>query len=179
MHKFLLLATAAFALSGCNKGADADGDGKVSNAEATAEMAADGAMVTKPGMWEVKMTFADVDAPGAPAEMLSQIKAQAAKGITMQSCMTKEQAEKPGTDFFGGTPEANCSFDKLDRSGNSINVEMTCKPAGNMVVKSKMDGTFAAETYSMNVVQSTEGMPGGAVKMTGKVDAKRVGDCPA
>lgn len=179
MRKILILGFAALALSACDKGADADGDGKVSNEEAKAEMGSGGAMATKPGMWEVKMTFANVEAKGAPPEILSQIKAQAAKGITMQSCMTKEQAEKPGTDFFGGTPEANCSFDKLDRSGNSINVEMTCKPAGNIVVKSKMDGSFAAETYTMNIEQSTEGMPTGPVKMTGKVDAKRVGDCPA
>ena len=48
-----------------------------------------------------------------------------------------------------------------------------------MVIKSKMDGKFQAETYTMNIDQSTEGTPMGAVKMTGKIDGKRVGDCPA
>lgn len=56
---------------------------------------------------------------------------------------------------------------------------MTCKPGGAMTIKSKMDGKFAAETYTMNIEQSTEGTPMGAVKMTGKIDGKRVGDCPA
>jgi hypothetical protein len=56
---------------------------------------------------------------------------------------------------------------------------MTCKPAGPIIVKSKMDGKFSAETYIMSIEQNTDGTPMGAVKMTGKIEGKRVGDCPA
>jgi hypothetical protein len=180
MRKFLILGAAALAMSACsNKGADADGDGKISDVEAKAEMSTGGAMATKPGLWEIKMTFDKVEGEKVPAPALAQMKAQAAKGMTMRSCLTKEQAEKPGADFFGGTEQANCSFSKLDRSGNNMDVEMTCKPAANITLTNKMKGTFADESYSMAIEQSTNMPSIGAVKMTGKIVGTRVGDCPA
>jgi Protein of unknown function (DUF3617) len=179
VHKYLLVA-AAFALSACSdKGADADGDGKISNTEAKAELGAGGAMAMKPGQWEVKMTFDSVEAPGIPAAAQSKMKEQMGKGMTQQSCLTKAQVEKPGGDFFGAPPEANCTFDEINRSDNAMRVSMTCKPGGEMTIKSTMDGKFAAESYTMDIQQSTEGTPMGAVKMTGKIVGKRLGDCPA
>lgn len=179
MRKFIILGVAALAISACDKGADADGDGKISDAEAKAEMSSGGKMAMKPGQWEVKVTFDSIEAPGLPEAMKGKMKEQMGKGVTQQSCLTQEQVDKPGGDFFGAPPEANCSFDELSRSGNAMKVAMTCKPAGNMTVKSKMDGEFGAETYTMKIEQSTEGTPMGAVKMTGKIDGKRTGDCPA
>jgi hypothetical protein len=180
MRKFLLMSVASLAIWGCSdKGADADGDGKISNSEAAAEMGSGGAMAMKPGQWEVKISFDSVEAPGVPAEMQGKMKEQLGKGMTQASCLTQAQVDKPGGDFFGAPPEANCTFDELGRSGNTMKVAMTCKPGGNMTVKSKMDGKFAAETYTMTIEQSTDGTPMGAVKMTGRIDGKRLGDCPA
>lgn len=180
MRKYLVIAAAAFALSACSdKGADADGDGKISGAEAKAEMSKGGAMAMKAGLWEVKIGFDKIDAPGVPANLQGKMKEQMGKGMTQQSCLTQAQIDKPGGDFFGAPAEANCTFDELSRSGNSMKVAMTCKPGGNMTVKSKMEGQFAAETYTMNIEQATEGTPMGAVKMMGKIEGKRTGDCPA
>ena len=180
MRDILILGVAALVLSACSdKGADTDGDGKISNAEATAEMGAGGAMAMKPGEWEVKISFDKIDAPGVPAAMQGKMKDQMGKGMTQKSCLTQAQVDKPSGDFFGAPEAANCTFDAISRSGNAMTVAMTCKPGGNMTVKSKMDGKFAAETYTMAIEQSTEGTPMGAVKMTGKIDGKRVGDCPA
>lgn len=179
MRKFLILGVAALAISACSdKGADADGDGKISDSEAKAEMSDGGAMAMKPGQWEVKISFNKIDAPGLPAEVQGKMKEQMAKGMTQNSCLTQEQVDKPGGDFFGAPAEANCTFQELKRSGDTMKVAMTCKPAGNMTIKSTMDGKFAAETYVMNINQSTEGTPMGTVKMTGKIEGKRIGDCP-
>lgn len=180
MRKFLILGVAALALSACSdKGADADGDGKISDVEAKAEMGSGGAMAMKPGEWEVKISFDKIEAPGVPAAAQGKMKEQMATGMTQRSCLTQAQVDKPGGDFFGAPEEANCTFDELSRTGNGMKVAMICKPGGNLVVKSKMDGKFAAETYTMNIEQSTEGTPMGAVKMTGKIVGTRVGDCPA
>ncbi len=180
MRKYLIVGVAALAIAACSdKGADADGDGKISGEEAKAEMADGGAMATKPGVWEVKTSFSDITVEGVPEAVAAQLKAQMAKGVTVSSCLTKEQVEKPGTDFFGGPPEANCTFEKIDRSGNTTMVEMTCKPAGGMTLKSKMNGSFAAESYKMDVTQTIEGGPVGNLKMKGVAEGKRVGDCPA
>ncbi len=180
MRKYLLVGLAAFAISACSdKGADADGDGKVTDAEAKAEMAQGGKMTMQPGEWETKISFSEVEAKGLPPQAQQAMKAKMAEGMSTKSCMTKEQSEKPGSDFFGAPTEANCTFDELNRSGESMKVAMTCKPAPGMTVKSKMDGTFGKTTYAMNIVQSTEGPPMGAIKMTGKIEGKRLGDCPA
>ena len=180
MRKFLIIGVAALAISACSdKGADADGDGKVSATEAKAEMADGGSMAMKAGEWETKISFSSIEAKGLPPQAAEAMKSKMAEGMITKSCLTKEQAENPGSDFFGAPPEANCTFEELDRSGNNMQVSMTCKPTGNMTIKSKMGGSFAAESYSMNIEQSTDGAPMGTMKMVGKIEGKRLGDCPA
>lgn len=180
MRKYLLMAVAALAVSACSdKGADTDGDGKISDAEARTELSSGGKMAMKPGQWEVKISFDKIDAPNVPANVQGKMKEQMGKGMTQLSCLTQAQIDKPGGDFFGAPEEANCTFDELSRTGDAMKVGMTCKPGGNMTIKSKMDGKFGVETYNMAIEQSTEGTPMGAVKMTGKIAGKRVGECPA
>ncbi|MGB5078326.1 MAG: hypothetical protein WBO17_12680, partial [Sphingorhabdus sp.] len=92
MRNYLIIGVAALAVAACSdKGADADGDGKVSDTEAKAEMSAGGAMATKPGLWEVNTRYSKVEVTGVPEAQAAQMKAQAAKGVTIKSCMTKEQ----------------------------------------------------------------------------------------
>jgi hypothetical protein len=179
MQKLAIIMGAVLALSGCaDKGADNDGDGKITEQEASAEMAKGGATAMKPGLWEIKVRVADLVAPGIPAAMQATMKENAAKGVTNQSCMTKEQVEKPDADFFGGRKEAGCTYTKLDRSGNTISVAMTCKPSGAIVLNASMNGSFAAESYQMDMNQKIEGMPTGAMEIKGKIEGKRLGDCP-
>ena len=180
MRKFLLVGAAALAISACSdKGADSNGDGKVSDAEAKAEMAAGGAMTMQPGEWETRISFSEIEAKGLPPKAQEMMKAKMAEGMTTKSCMTKEQAEKPGADFFGAPAEANCTFDELNRSASSMKVSMTCKPNADMTITSQMDGTFGKTKYSMNIIQTTEGPPMGTMTMTGKIEGRRLGDCPA
>jgi Protein of unknown function (DUF3617) len=178
MRNFVLAGVALLALAGCNKGADADGDGKVSVTEAAKEMGSGGAMAMKPGEWEVKVSFDSIDAPGLPPAMATMLKDKMGQGVAVKTCLTKDQAEKPGADFFGGAAENNCTFSEMDRSGNTMKVAMTCKQ-GAMTISNKMEGSFGADSYTMNMDQKTEGLPTGAMAMKGKVEGKRIGDCPA
>jgi Protein of unknown function (DUF3617) len=178
MRNFVLAGAALLALSGCNKGADTDGDGKVSLTEAAKEMGSGGAMAMKPGEWEVKVSFDSIDAPGLPANMSAMLKDKMGKGVAVKTCLTKDQVEKPGADFFGGAAENNCTFSEMDRSGNNMKVAMSCKK-GIMTISNKMSGSFGAESYTMTMDQKTEGLPTGAMTMKGKIEGKRVGDCPA
>lgn len=178
MRKYMIVAMAALAIASCGKkGADADGDGKISNEEVAKEMGKGGAMAMKPGLWEIKMGFDSVEGPGIKPEVANMMKSQAS-AQSIRTCMTKEQAEKPGSDFFGAPAEANCTFNQLQRSGDTMHVDMTCKPGGKLVMNSKMDGKFGADAYTLTLEQSTEGTPMGKVTMKGKMEGKRVGDCP-
>jgi len=178
MKKFGI-AVALLVLAGCSdKGADMDGDGKLSNEEVAAEMGADGAMASKPGEWEVTTAFSDITAPGLPPEMQGKMKEQMAKGSVIKTCLTEEQASNPGAEFLGGNKQ-DCSFSKFDRSGSKLTAEMSCKAQGGMTMKSAMEGTFEAESYAMTVSTKMEGSPMGAIEMKGSVTGKRIGDCPA
>ena len=104
MRKILITgaACAALAVAACSdKGADTDGDGKVSTAEAQKELSKGGAVAMTPGMWEVKIKFDSIEAPGLPEAAKAQM-SKAMSEMSIKSCLTKEQAEKPGADFFGG-----------------------------------------------------------------------------
>jgi Protein of unknown function (DUF3617) len=107
------------------------------------------------------------------------MKAAMGQGMTVKSCLTKEQAEKPGADFFGGDADSNCTFQQLDRSGDNMSVQMTCKPDGKTSIVSSMQGRFQAESYSMTMDQKMSGSPMGEMSMKGKIEGKRLGDCPA
>jgi hypothetical protein len=179
MRNFVLAGVAVLVLSACSdKGADTDGDGKVTAVEAAKEMGSGGAMAMKPGEWEVKVSFDTIDAPGLPANVAATMKDKMGKGVAVKTCLTKEQAEKPGADFFGGADENNCTFSEMNRSGNTMKVAMTCKQDG-VTISNNMQGSFAEESYSMTMDQKTEGMPMGAMAMKGKIEGKRIGDCPA
>jgi Protein of unknown function (DUF3617) len=180
MRNYIILAAAAMAISGCSGGdADANGDGKISGAELKTEMASGGAMKMKAGQWETTIAFSSVDAKGLPAGAKDQMMAAMGKGVTVKSCLTQEQVDKPGADFFGSPEGSNCEFQQLDRSGNNMKVEMTCKPNGATVLASKMNGTFSETSYSMTMEQKVSGTPMGDMTMKGKIDGKRLGDCPA
>ena len=61
---------------------------------------------------------------------------------------------------------------------NAYGETIESKPSG-MTLKSKMDGSFGAENYLMTMEQTMEGLPTGAITMTGTITGKRLGDCPA
>jgi hypothetical protein len=179
MRNFVFAGVVLLALAGCNsKGADGDGDGKISAAEVAKELSSGGAMAMKPGEWEVKVSFDTIDAPGLPANVAAMMKDKMGKGVSVKTCLTKEQTEKPGADFFGGNQNDNCTFSEMDRSGNNMKVSMSCKQGG-AIISNRMEGSFAEESYSMTMDQKTEGLPMGAMTMKGKIEGKRIGDCPA
>jgi hypothetical protein len=42
-----------------------------------------------------------------------------------------------------------------------------------------MDGSYTANSYTIIIDQTISGSPEGAVRMQGKIESKRIGDCPA
>ncbi len=161
MRKLILMSLAMLAITGCSKN-DAEG----------------GAMEMKPGEWEVKIDFSSIEGAGIPEAAKAAIKEQVSKASTSKSCLTKEQAEKPGSGMFGSPEGSNCTFAKFERTGGKMSIDMTCKPAG-MTLKSKMDGSFGADQYTMTMEQTMEGLPAGAITMKGTINGRRLGECPA
>ena len=174
MRNFLMLATTALALTACSGGDDKAGEAAAVETPANSMPT----FTVKPGLWETKITFKTVEAKGLPEVAKKQMMAAMGDGVTVKNCVTKEQSEKPGAEFFGSPNSSNCTVGALDTSGDRVTVKLTCKPDEKAVIESSMNGTFATDSYSMDIKQKTSGTPIGDLITAGKIDGKRLGDCP-
>ncbi len=178
MTKFYIIALGAALVSACSSDADKNKDGKISKAEEKAEMRAGGEIYLQPGQYEVNVTIDKVDAPGLPQGLDITIKKELAKNSTIKTCMTKEELEKPGVEFFGLDEKDPCTMRKFDRSGDNMQVELSCKVADGMSMIATMQGTFSGTSYTMDMTQIMKAGPVGKIKTTGKISGTRIGDCP-
>lgn len=177
--KKLLISVASLALiTACSdSGADKDGDGVITNEEVAEEM---NEVNLEAGEWENTVEIVDVSIEGlpegAPAGMMNSLKGQV---TTSKSCITEEQAENPGAQFFAAQEDNSCQVKKFDMSGGSISSEMSCSNMGapgemNMT----MDGEYGSSNYEMTMTM--KGSAGGMeMDMSAKSSGKRIGDCPS
>jgi Protein of unknown function (DUF3617)/Prokaryotic membrane lipoprotein lipid attachment site len=181
MRKIIVAACALLALSACsNKNPRADNavGGTISDAEAAKEIAREGAMPMQAGEWEERASFDTVDAPGYSPKALAAMKDEMRKGEVNKTCWTKDDAAKPSTTHFGGGGgPSGCAITVINRSGNQVKSAYLCK-AGNSTTSGKMDGSYTADSYTIIIDQTISGSPEGAVRIQGKIESKRIGDCP-
>ena len=178
--KNLLVSVAAICLiAGCSdNGADRDGDGKITADEVAEEM---NRVTLEPGEWENTVEIVDVKIDGLPDGVPSSVMdSMKGKVTTSKSCITKEEAENPGAQFFAAQEKTNCEVKKFDMSGGAVSSEMSCSNMGGAPgsMTMAMDGQYGPSSYDM-----TMNMNGGAsgVKMniSAKSSGKRIGNCPA
>jgi len=118
-------------------------------------LVANAASPARPGKWKVTT---EMEMPGMPVKM---------PPITVETCVTKEQAEKPD----GAVPDAgkDCKIGDYKVDGNTITWSVSCP-------KQKVTGTGTI-TYSGDSYTGSMDMKMGDQSMTAKYSAKRVGDC--
>lgn len=141
------------------------------------------AVSLKPGQWETTVQFSSIEIPGAPPEAVQQMQQMMRQPQTRSECITPEQAANPAGNMMnpGGS---NCNFTENTFTGGNINVQGSCQQPGQGNVQMRMQGTYTPESMQANIsteVQAPAGMPGGAqtVRMSGNLNARRTGDCPA
>ncbi len=172
-----IIAGLALAACGDSGNADTDGDGTITQEEAMAEAASGGDMAMEPGQWSQTVTFTEVSMPGAPAEVVDMIQAQMGEGITTSQCLTQEDVSRPDASFFGSEGQENCSYDEFDRSGNTMNIRMTCSSPDGSTSTVGMNGSFGADSYTMDINSVVSGTPMGDMTMNGTITGTRTGDC--
>jgi hypothetical protein len=182
MRTFGLIGSAMLALTACGSGKNSTADikisGAISDADALKEIESEGAMPMQAGEWEETASFNQLDAPGHSAKALAAMKDDMLMGEVSKTCWTKEDAAKPNAAFFGGGGgPSGCTITEIDRSGNKVKWAFVCK-TGSSTISGKMNGSFAKDSYALVVDQTIEGSPDGAVRMQGKIESKRIGDCP-
>ena len=177
--RILLVSVAILGLTAAcsDKGADHDGDGKITAEEVAQEM---NRVTLEPGEWENSVEIMDVKIEGlpegAPAGIMDSMKGKVTKS---KSCITKEQAENPGAEFFAAQEKTNCEVKKFEMSGGAVSSEMACSnmggAPGNMTMA--MDGQYGPSSYDMTM-NMNGGASGMKMDITAKSIGKRIGACP-
>ncbi|HVQ08812.1 MAG TPA: DUF3617 domain-containing protein [Allosphingosinicella sp.] len=182
--KVSVAAVAALILVGCGSQ-----DKSANEAAAGAGSPASGAQSIQPGQWEMATQMMSVDIPGAPPEVVQQMRAQQGRTQTDRTCITPEQARNPLRelrDTMSGPRGANCRKLEDTFAGGVIRIRMSCQaPSGRQgTAELSVQGSFTATTLtaavSINAQGPNVGGPGTtAMRVSTNLRGRRIGDCPA
>jgi hypothetical protein len=181
--KYILLAAAgATALAACSKSPKID-ERNAAPAEIAQKVheASIGENMVQPGLWQSKVTIERFDMPGMPPEMAERMKMMMAQnqGHDFQACLTPEDVKQPKEDFFAGKNN-ECRYDHFTMGDGKIDATMHCgKDAEARTMR--MAGTYSADSYRMQMASEVDASDEAehAMQMQMRVEARRVGDCPA
>ena len=177
-----VLVACALPLGACNKSPEVNA--KNASVEEVAkqvrESGADQSMV-RPGLWESKVTVEQLEIPGMPPEMAGRMKTMMAEQQEHggRTCLTAEDVKRPKEDFFA-SGNKECRYEHFTMGGGKIDAVMHCGK-GDAMQTMQMAGTYSPESYQMQmatkVAAPAKDASGMSMKM--RVEAKRVGECPA
>lgn len=179
MKPALLVAASVLFLGACDNSPKVDLKNASGNQVAAAVRQSgmmSGDTMIEPGLWESRVTIAEMNIPGIPPEMASKMKASMAEHQKEASrhCVTPEEVKKPKEDFFGA--DKSCRYEHFAMGGGRIDIQMVCKGEGSTRT-TDMHGTYTPTTYSMDMASTGSGGEGQDMSMKMHVDSKRVGEC--
>ena len=175
MRNFRIGAMGAglLALAACGGGESPDANGAAGNAADGGASAA--GVQLQPGQWEMTQHTLDISAPGMPAGAADMMKPGP---VTISTCITPQQAQKPGADLFSGEADASCKQEGFKAAGGEVSGTMTCSGEGSGTTVMKMDGEFSPTEFDIEMEMTTEAQ-GSQMTMEMRSSGRRIGDCPA
>jgi hypothetical protein len=181
--KYAVCAVAcALLVAGCNKGREVKAkDASVAEVAQKVHEAGADQMTIRPGLWQSKVTIDEFDMPGMPAEMRDRMKTMMGQQQEhrSQSCLTPEDVKRPKEDFFAGKSK-ECRYDHFTMGRGKIDAMMHCGKGDEAQVM-QMAGTYSPESYQLQMAMKMSAAEGEAngMSMKMRVEAQRVGECPA
>jgi Protein of unknown function (DUF3617) len=170
----------SIALASCaDNSADKDGNGVVDSEERAAEMDYDAFIPMKAGLWETQFVFSDIDVPTLGKIQKQQIMDEVAKSASSRSCLSAEDAKKPGADFFGGDGADKCLYKAFDVSGQNVRMKLSCGMDGMGSVDIELKGVMGETEFNYESAVDVRLPMIGKVKMKGNALGKHIGECPA
>lgn len=125
----------------------------------------------RPGQWEGRFTVQDIDMPGAPAGVKEQMKGMMNKSAH-RYCITPEQAANPSGDMFSSRENKDCTYAGFEARGGKMQGKLSCKAQGS-IMNATLSGTYAPESYAMDMDMKTQGGPNGTtMAMTARSEGK-------
>lgn len=172
----------ALLLAACDRGPSVS----VKNAsveEVANELAGSGAESSgsfiRAGQWRSTMTLEEMSAPGMPPAAAEQMARITGGAQSFETCLTEKEVQRPSEEFFAGG-DRQCRYDHFRMGNGRIDSRMRCEHGGTSQVM-ELDGSYSPDSYDMRMTTTLAGAPGGGgeMRMRMRVEAKRVGECPA
>lgn len=179
MRKFIILsrtALAVLALGACGKSAT-DQQTSGGGAAGALEQATEVAYQMQPGKYRTSVAIHKVEIPGMPVKVAEQMKAMMSKNASSESCITPDRAAKGVDVMKEQMAKGQCTFDKFEAKGGTVDAAFTCKSGEQMTVKATSKGSY---TPTGSVIRATGEMtgPGGkSILIEHTITTERIGDC--
>jgi hypothetical protein len=141
-------------------------------ADLSAQVLAD-EMRPESGKYQASLTLVSLDMPDAPPEIANMMGQMLSREFDY--CLTPEDVEEGYQSVMNRAQQGECSYQRFNASGGSIDAEMTCDVEGremNMVMQGS--GTPTASDITMTM---TGDMGMGQGSMTMRIVQERVGAC--
>ena len=115
--------------------------------------------------------------PGMPAGMMNQVKGSLAGKWDVTYCESGNDGKDAIKDMADSIGQGNCTYNKLDTTGSSFSVDMTCTNNGGKG-HYVMNGTMTSDSRDMTM-EMTQDSPGGGgpMHMKSHVVSTRIGEC--
>jgi Protein of unknown function (DUF3617) len=136
----------------------------------------------EPGYYQQSMKFTKFEVPGAPKEVVDQIKGMMqGAGESTNYCLTKEDSEKGFEEMFKKVGEGDCKYERFDASASTIDAILVCTNPKGGTARLAMNGTVSktGSAVKVDVQQKDDKTPMGNANIAMEVSSKRIGDCPA
>jgi hypothetical protein len=170
------LIAAALALAACGQSAT-DSRAAGSGADKAFEKAAEVAFQMQPGKYRTSVAVQKVEIPGMPAKMAEQMKAMMSKNSTSESCITPDRAAKGIDVMKEQMAKGQCSFEKFEATGGTVDAAFTCQSGDKMTVKATSKGSYTPTGSVMHATGDMTGPGGKTIHIEHTITTERIGDC--
>ena len=176
-----MIGTIAFiALAGCSGEQEGGVEARNASVEDVANQVREAGTeegFISPGKWVSTVKFKEMTAPGMPEQAVEQVRQMMGEGRKYESCLTEEEAQKPGEDFFAQNND-QCRYEHFTMRGGKIDAQMRCSQ-GEATQVMEMEGSYSPDSYEMRLTTRFEDAPEPAsgMRLQMRVDAQRVGQC--
>lgn len=139
----------------------------------------------QPGDWEMTSQMTSVEAPGAPPELVEQMRANLPnQRQTQRQCVTPEEAANLARNLIGrNAGSQGCEFSDTTFAGGVVRIIATCRAPDNMTSMSlSVEGEFTATRLNsvMRMEMTGPNATGDGtqtVRMAGTMTGRRLGPC--
>ncbi len=129
------------------------------------------------GRWEMTYSITDATIPGAPPEMVEQLRAQKE---TKNSCLTEEEARAPLDKMMTKSSDESCTTRDMKMEGGRLSGSVTCQqPGGAGEMTADITGEYTKDTMKLDMEAdvNSPALPGQKMEMTMRLEGRRVGAC--